>query len=128
MQSRVQVWAGYVLSVLPALMLLMSAGMKLAGPQEAIDGFAQMGWPVKLITPLGILEIAVTVLYLIPRTAVIGAILVTGYLGGAVATHVRIDDAFVMPLVLGIAVWAGLYLRDARIRELIPLTSARSWR
>lgn len=122
MESKFQIWAGRILSVLPALMLLMSAAMKLAGPQEAVEGFKQMGWPIDLATPLGILEIAVTLLYLIPQTSVLGAILVTGYLGGAVATHVRIEDGFLMPVALGVAIWVGLYLRDGRLRALLPLT------
>lgn len=80
-----------------------------------------LGWSIHLAVPLGILEIAVTLIYLYPRTAVLGAILVTGYLGGAVATHVRIGDAFWMPVLLGVLVWGGLFLRDLRLRALLPI-------
>ena len=72
---------------------------------------------------LGVLELACTILYAIPRTSVLGAILLTGYLGGATATHVRVGDSFIMTVVLGVVVWGGLFLRDARLRALIPLCS-----
>jgi hypothetical protein len=107
-------------------MLLFSAAMKLAGGPQLADGFSHLGWPLKLAAPLGVLEVAVTLLYLYPRTAVLGAILVTGYLGGATATHVRIEEAaFAQPL-LGAAVWCGLYLRDPRIRALIPFNARQA--
>lgn len=73
------------------------------------------------MTPIGIVELLCVVVYLIPRTSVLGAILITGYFGGAVATHVRVSDAFVIPLVLGVLAWGGLFLRDARLRELLQL-------
>ena len=73
------------------------------------------------MTPIGIVELLCVVVYLIPRTSVLGAILMTGYFGGAVATHVRVSDNFAIPLVLGVFVWVGLFLRDARLRELLPL-------
>jgi hypothetical protein len=103
-------------------MLLMSAGMKIAAPQPVVEAFTgQFGYPASTILGIGILELFCVVVYVIPRTAVLGAILLTGYLGGAVATHVRVGDVFVGPLVLGILIWAGLYLRDERVRSLIPL-------
>jgi len=101
-------------------MLIFSAVMKLMGGPDLATGFDQLGWPIALAVPLGILELAITVIYLIPRTSVIGAILVTGYLGGAVATHLRINEAWIIQFLLGVMVWGGLYLRDPRIRELIP--------
>ena len=119
--SRTALWAGRVVSALPVLMLLMSAAMKFAKPAAVVEGFGHLGWPDRLALALGILEVSVTILYVIPRTAVLGAILVTGYLGGAIATHVRIGDPFVAPIVLGVLVWLGLYLRDVRLRSLIPL-------
>lgn len=122
--SRTMVWAGRVLSALPALMLLFSAGMKLAGPPALADGFKHLGYPLSMAVGLGILELSCTLLYLIPRTAVLGAILLTGYLGGAVATHLRVGDPFIAPALLGVVVWGGLFLRDARLRALIPLRSA----
>jgi uncharacterized membrane protein YphA (DoxX/SURF4 family) len=116
-------WVGRILSALPVLMMLMSGVMKLARPPQVIDPFVhQFGYPESLLLILGVVEITAAVLFAIPKTAFLGAILVTGYLGGAIATHARIGDpAFVGPLVLGILAWAGLYLRDDRLRQLLPL-------
>lgn len=119
--STRMLWAGRVISAIPVLMLLLSAAMKFARPVDVVEGFARMGYPERLAIPLGILELACTLLYIVPRTAVLGAILLTGYLGGAIATHVRIGDAFVPPVVFGVLVWLGLFLRDRRLRELIPV-------
>jgi DoxX-like family len=102
-------------------MLLFSGVMKLAKPAAVVEEFTRLGWPESLILGLGILEIACAVVYAIPRTAVLGAVLLTGYLGGAVATHVRIGDPYFGPLIGGVLVWLGLYLRDPRLRALIPL-------
>jgi hypothetical protein len=121
--SKKMLWAGWILSVLPALALLMSGVMKLLKPAEVVEGFTHLGWDENLALALAIVEIGCTVVYLIPRTAVLGAILLTGYLGGAIATHVRIGEQFVAPLILGLLIWGGLYLRDARLRALIPLRS-----
>jgi len=116
--SKAMIWTGWVLSVLPSLMLFMSGGMKLVKPEM----LEQMGYPERLGFTLGIVEIGCTVLYLIPRTTVLGAILLTGYLGGAVATHARVlEMQFLAPLVLGVLVWGGLFLRDPRVRALIPV-------
>ena len=116
-------WTGRILSALPILMMLVSATMKFMRPAQVVDSFVhQFGYPENELLILGVVELACALLYAIPRTAFLGAILVTGYLGGAIATHVRIGDpAFVSPLVLGIFAWAGLYLRDDRLRELILL-------
>jgi hypothetical protein len=119
--SRKALWIGRIMSALPVLMLLFSAAMKFAKPPQVLEGFTHMGYPESLALGLGILELACTILYVIPRTSVLGAILVTGYLGGAIATHVRIGEQFVMPIVLGVFVWGGLFLRDPRLRALIPL-------
>jgi len=116
-------WTGYVLSALPVMMLLFSASMKLLRLPAATAGFAHLGYPEHVALPLGIVELMSTILYVIPRTSVLGAILLTGYLGGATATHVRVGEPFYMAIVLGILVWAGLYLRDERLRALIPLRS-----
>ena len=116
-------WAGWVLGVLPALMLLFSGVMKLTKSDEVVKGFTHLGWDERLALALAIVEIGSTVLYLIPRTTVLGAILLTGYLGGAIATHVRIGEQFFMPALLGVLLWGGLYLRDARLRALLPLRS-----
>jgi hypothetical protein len=119
--SKKMLWAGYIVSALPVLMLLFSGVMKLAKPAPVVEGFAHLGYPESLALGIGILEIACTLIYILPRTAILGAILVTGYMGGAVATHVRVGEPFFLQVLLGVLVWAGLYLRDARLRALLPL-------
>jgi uncharacterized membrane protein YphA (DoxX/SURF4 family) len=122
--SKSLIWIGRFISALPVLMLLMSGVMKFNLPADAAENMEKvMGWKPPMAPGLGIVEIVSTLLYVIPQTAVLGAILLTGYLGGAVATHVRVADWLHMPipLVAGILVWVGLYLRDARLRDLVPL-------
>ncbi len=120
--SKKRLWAGRILSALPVLMLLFSGVMKLMKPAPVVQGFAHFGYPDSFALCIGILELACTVVYVIPRTSVLGAILLTGYLGGATATHVRIGEAlFIIPVILGVLVWGGLFLRDDRLRALIPL-------
>ncbi len=120
--SKKKLWAGRILSALPVLMLLFSGVMKLVKPAAVVQGFAHFGYPESLALSIGILELACAVVYVIPRTSVLGAILLTGYLGGATATHVRIGEAlFIIPVILGVLVWGGLFLRDDRLRALIPL-------
>jgi hypothetical protein len=109
------------MSALPVLMLLMSAAMKFVKPKFAVDSTTKLGWDESSLLGLGIVELTCTVIYVIPRTAVLGAILMTGYLGGATATHVRIGEQFFIPIILGMLVWGGLYLRDERVRALLPL-------
>ena len=111
---------GWIMSILPVLMLLMSAVMKFIPNKQMQDGFTHLGWPLSLAVPLGIVELACTILYLIPQTAVLGAILLTGYLGGAIATTLRVGDGFIPTIVMGIFLWGGLFLRDQRLRRLIP--------
>jgi hypothetical protein len=114
--------AGRALSTLASLMFLMSASMKLTQQPQVLQTLGgQFGYPDGIALTLGLLELACVVLYLLPRTAVLGAVLLTGYLGGAVATHVRVSDPFIGPVIAGVVVWAGLYLRDPRIRALLPL-------
>ena len=119
--SKKMYWAGWILSVLPVPLLLMSATMKFLQPASMAEGLEHLGWPLSVMFALGVVELTCTVLYVIPQTAVLGAILLTGYLGGAIATHVRIGDSFIPPVILGVIVWLGLYLRDTRVRALIPL-------
>ena len=124
-QKNWQLWTGRVLSGLPVLMLLLSASMKLThAPQFVETWTGKLGWPEGSLTTIGMVELACVVVYAVPRTAVLGAVLLSAYLGGAVATHVRIGDPFVVPVLLGLLLWAGLYLRDARVRALVPLRSA----
>jgi hypothetical protein len=113
-------WAGRIVSTLPVLGLVMSASMKFIQPKDLVEGFEKFGYPLSLAAPLGVVEAICTVLYVIPQTSVLGAILLTGYLGGATATHVRISDAFAPPIIMGVMLWLGLYLRDARLRALLP--------
>jgi hypothetical protein len=119
-QSRLVFWLSCVISAVPVLMLTMSAVMKITKPPEVMEGFEHLGWDETLALPLAITELACTVLYVIPQTAVLGALLLTGYLGGAIATHVRIHEQFIMPVAFGVLVWLGLYLRDARLRAILP--------
>jgi hypothetical protein len=122
------VWIGRVLSALAAAFLALDAVMKLIQPQFVIDSTRGIGWPADPATlwVLGGLLLASTALYIWPRTAVLGAVLLTGYLGGAVASHARIGSPLfshdLFGVYLGIFVWGGLWLRDARIRALIPLS------
>ncbi|MEX0713494.1 MAG: DoxX family protein [Pirellulales bacterium] len=111
------------MSGLPVAMLLFSGVIKLLQPAFVMDEFVRLGYPGSLVLGIGILELACTAIYVIPRTSVLGAILLTGYLGGATATHVRVGDPFFGPVVLGALVWGGLLLRDARLRALLPLRS-----
>jgi hypothetical protein len=119
--SKKLIWTGRVISALPILMMLFSGSMKLFKPQNMEKGMHDLGYYPWHILPLGIVEVACAIIYLIPRTSVLGAILVTGYLGGATATHVRVGDPkFVMPVLLGVLAWLGLLLRDRRLRALLP--------
>ncbi len=121
--SKGALWTGRVFSTLIVLMLLMSAYFKFNLPPDAKESMFRIGWNENLLPTLGILEIVCTIIYLIPQTAVLGAILLTGYLGGAIATHVRVGEPVIVPAALGVVVWLGLYLRDTRLRALIPLRS-----
>jgi hypothetical protein len=122
--TRFQLWSGRVLSTLAVLFLLFDITMHLLRPSFVIAGTKQVGFPVSAILPLGIIQLVCLILYLIPRTSVLGAILWTGYLGGAVATHVRIGDPLfshiLFPTYIAALLWGGLWLRDQRLRALIP--------
>ncbi len=124
--SKKMLWTGYVLSALPALFLLVDAVMKFVKPAVVVEGTTKLGYNMNVITPLGAVLLVSTLLYIFPRTAVLGAILLTGYLGGAVDCHVRAGDplfsAILFPVYFGIAIWLGLYLRDPRIRALTPIS------
>ena len=124
-ESRTIAWVGRVISVLPSLVFAISAFMKLKGGAEVMQGMAHLGLPESMIMPLAILEISCVVIYLIPATAVLGAILLTGYIGGAICTHLRVGDPFFLQIAIGVFVWLGLYLRESRLRELIPLRTLR---
>ncbi|MBL8168942.1 MAG: DoxX family protein [Acidobacteria bacterium] len=123
--SKNMLLTGRILSALPALFLLLDAVGKLFKPQPVITGTLELGYGESVILPLGVVLLVSTILYLVPQTAIFGAILLTGYLGGAVATHVRVGNPLfthtLFPVYLGVLLWAGLYLRDARLRALLPL-------
>jgi hypothetical protein len=120
--SRKALWCGRAMCVVPVIMLLMSGVMKLLKPQPVVDGFVHYGFPLGMVAGLGVLEILCTAVYLVPRTSILGAILLTGYLGGATVTTLRVGEAsWVMAVILGILLWGGLYLREPRLRALIPL-------
>jgi len=126
--SKGILWAGWILSALPALFLLVDGVMKLIRPAVVVETTVQLGYPESVILGLGTVLLACTVLYLIPATSILGAILLTGYLGGAVATHVRVEDglfAVLFPVILGALLWGGLVLRESRLRALLPLRTRR---
>jgi hypothetical protein len=126
--SAARLWTGRVLSWLVAAFLLLDATMKLAKPAPVAEAFVRTGWPLALSIPLGVILLTSTVLYLIPRTAVLGAILLTGYLGGAVAANLRLEEPLfthtLFPVYFGLVIWVSLWLRDQRIRELVPLRNS----
>ena len=127
MTSKNMLWTGRILSALPVLFLLFDSVIKLMKIDPVVESFARLGYPESVAVPIGILELVCLVLYVVPRTSVLGAILLTGHLGGAVATHVRIGDPLfthvLFPIYVGALLWAGLYLRDDRLRALVPLRS-----
>jgi uncharacterized membrane protein YphA (DoxX/SURF4 family) len=115
------VWVGRVLSALAGLALVMSGVMKLKGGPELEQGFSHLGLPLSMRVPLAFLEISCAVIYLIPMTSVLGAVLLAGYMGGAICTHWRVGDAVFAQIGVGVVVWLGLWLREGRLKSLIPL-------
>jgi len=119
-----RLWAGRILSFLPALFLLLDGIMKVFKPAFVVEATVKLGYSERVIVPLGIVLVICTLIYLIPRTAVLGAILLTGHLGGAVATHVRAEQGWFeifFPVVIGMLLWSGLALRNDRVRSLVSL-------
>jgi len=125
--SKRMLWTGRILSGLAALFLLADSVGKFVRPAPVVEGTVLLGYPESVILPLGILLLACTLLYVIPYTSVLGAILLTGYLGGAVATHVRVGNPWLshilFPTYVGLLIWGGLYLCEGRLRFLIPFRS-----
>lgn len=122
MQPKALTIIGWILTGQLALMLGFSASIKLLDPQAAVaPPNPDFGYAAETIFAIGFVELACLVVFLIPRTAVLGAVLLTGYLGGAVATHVRVGDLFIMPVIVGVVVWLALFLREPRVRALLPL-------
>ena len=123
-QSKALTWLGRIIGGLPAILLVFDGVMKLLKPEPVVKATLELGFPEASIVPLGIVVLVCAILYLIPRTAVLGAILLTGYLGGAVATHVHASHGafeIVFPVIFGMLLWLGLYLRDDRLRAILPL-------
>ena len=115
--SKKRLWVGRILSFLPALFLLLDGVMKLFKPAFVVEATVRLGYPERVIVGLGVVLVICTLVYLIPRTTVLGAILLTGYLGGAVATHVRAEQGWfeiLFPVVIGILLWGGLVLRSPK--------------
>jgi hypothetical protein len=119
---RIRLWTGRVISVLIMLFLLFDSGIKVMRLAPAMEANARLGYPASTVLPIGIVELICVVLFVVPRTSILGAILLTGYLGGATATQVRLQDPwFFFPVVIGVLVWGGLFLRDPRLFTFIPL-------
>jgi len=124
--SKTMLWVGRIISALTAIFLLMDGVMKLFKPALVVEATVKLGYPESVIVPIGIVLVVSTILYLVPLTSVLGAILLTGYLGGAVATHVRVGEELfpiVFAIIFGVLIWLGLYLRDDRLRTLVPFRS-----
>jgi DoxX-like protein len=123
--SKKRIWAGRIISGFIALFLTFDAVIKFFKPAPVVETSAHLGLPLTIINSLGVLLLSCVVLYVIPRTSVLGAILLTGYLGGAVSTHLRVGDPMfshvLFPVYMGILLWLGLYLRENRLRDLLPL-------
>lgn len=120
---KAALWSGRVLTFIVFAMLTFSAVMKFSMIEDVTKEFTRLGYEQKVIVAIGVTEIACAIIYLIPQTAVLGAILLTGYLGGAIATHVRIGDPIYGPAIGGVLVWLGIFLREPRLRRLIPWRS-----
>jgi hypothetical protein len=122
---RAGVRAGTIVTALPVLFLLFDSAIKLAVIQPVVESFIQLGWPTHLAVGVGVLELACLALYLVPRTSVVGAVLLTGYLGGAIATHVRVESPLfthvLFPVYVATFLWGGLMLREPRVRGLVGL-------
>jgi hypothetical protein len=125
--SSRRLWAGRVLSGLGVLFMIFDGTIHLMKIAPVVEGFAKLGYPVDVARPLGAIELICVLLYLIPRTSILGAILLTGYLGGAIAAQVRVGaplfSTILFPIYIALLLWGGLYLRDDRLRGLIPLRS-----
>lgn len=121
---KTRLWAGFILTAVPVLFLVFDVVIKLMVIEPVVESFTRLGYSAGIARGIGMLEAACLVLYLIPRTSVLGAVLLTGFLGGAIATHVRVGDPFLthsfFPFYIGLLIWAGLYLRENRLHALLP--------
>jgi hypothetical protein len=123
--STGRIWTGWTTSGLTVAFMLFDAGAKFANPKPVIDAFVRTGWPIHLASTVGTILLVCTAVYLVPATSVLGAILLTGYLGGAVATNLRLENPLLthtlFPVYFGVLSWVGLWLREPRIEALFPL-------
>jgi len=120
--SKTMIWAGRGLSALTALFMLLDGVMKIVKPIQVLDANIRLAYPVSSLTGIGVVLIACTLIYVIPRTSIWGAILLTGYLGGAVASNVRAGSGWfetIFPAIFASLVWGGVWLRDQRLRNLL---------
>jgi hypothetical protein len=127
-QARWMPWTGWGVSGLMILFMLFDSVSKIALEPHVVEATMRIGYPIDVIRPLGVVSLACTLLYAVPRTSILGAILLTGYLGGAIASKVRIEDpmfsSVLFGLYFGLLVWGGLFLRDDGLRSLIPIKRA----
>lgn len=127
-ESKGMIWTGRVVSAVVSLLLLLDAMMKIMKAQAAVEGTVGVGYPAAVVPTIGILLLISVVLYVVPLTSMLGAILLTGYMGGAVATNLRVGNPLfsytLAPVYVGILVWGGLFLREGRLRQLIPVRKA----
>lgn len=125
--SRIQLWAGRTLTAIPALFMLMDGVGKILRPPAVLEPSLAMGFNAQDVLTLGIIQLACVAFFLVPRTAALGGILLTAYLGGAISIHVKLHNPLfthiLFPVYLGVMVWGGLYMRDSRVRALIPFRS-----
>jgi len=127
--SKGRLWAGRVLSGIAVLFLLFDATIHFLRPEPVVKGFAALGYPISVSVPLAIIEFVCVVLYLIPRSSIFGAVLLTGYLGGAIAAQLRVGaplfSTLLFPIYVALFLWGGLYLRDPLVRTVLPLRWGR---
>jgi hypothetical protein len=117
-----KVWIGRAISSLVVMFMFFDGLMKVLVERHVVEAMTRLEWPVAQSVPLGLLILAITALYAAPRTAVLGAVLLTGFLGGATAVHVRLEEgAALFSVMMGVLAWAGLFLREERLRELLPM-------
>jgi hypothetical protein len=113
-------WLGWVLTALPSALLVFGAFAKITHQADAVKGFQDAGWKLDILRPLGITELLCTILYLNPKTAVLGAILLTGYMGGAIAHHLAHNESIIFQAVFGVVIWLGIFLREPRLWSVLP--------
>ena len=119
--SKAVLWTGRIISFLVVAMCLLGAYMSITKNPQAVQGTQKLGLPETVMVPLGIVQLVCALLYALPFTSVLGAVLLTGWLGGAVFAHLSAKEPVYAPIIFGVAVWAGLFLRDHKLRTMIPL-------